>query len=154
MENVALPLYYQKVGRKERQEKALKYLDQVGLKEWATHLPSELSGGMKRRINLIAGILHRPELLFLDEPTVGVDVQSKKAITTKLRELNASGTTIIYTSHHLREAQELCTRVGIIDSGKIIAEDTPLNLISEIENARNLEDVFIELTGRDLRDYA
>ena len=108
---------------------------------------------MKRRVNLIAGILHSPKILFLDEPTVGVDVQSKKAITTKLQELNSNGTTIIYTSHHLREAQDLCSLVGIIDSGKIIAEDSPFNLISNTENARNLEDVFIQLTGRELRDY-
>lgn len=130
------------------------HLDQLGLLPFANKKIKTFSGGMKRRVNLIAGILHSPKLLFLDEPTVGVDVHSKKAITEKLKTLHHSGTTIIYTSHHLREAQDLCTRVGIIDSGKIIAEDTPLHLISEIADARNLEDVFIELTGRELRDYA
>ncbi len=129
------------------------HLDQLGLLPFADKKIKIFSGGMKRRVNLIAGILHSPKLLFLDEPTVGVDVQSKQVITEKLKELNTLGTTIIYTSHHLREAQELCTRVGIVDSGKIIAEDTPDNLVLGIQNARNLEDVFIELTGRELRDY-
>ncbi|MDH7446744.1 ABC transporter ATP-binding protein [Aquimarina sp. 2201CG14-23] len=132
----------------------LSHLDQLGLLPFADKKIKTFSGGMKRRVNLIAGILHKPQVLFLDEPTVGVDVQSKQAITTKLKELNKEGTTIIYTSHHLREAQDLCSQVGIIDSGKIIAEDTPASLISSIEQARNLEDVFIELTGRELRDYA
>jgi len=132
----------------------LSHLDQLGLLPFADKKIKTFSGGMKRRVNLIAGILHNPELLFLDEPTVGVDVQSKQAITKKLKELNKTGTTIIYTSHHLREAQDLCSLVGIIDSGKIIAENTPSKLISETNDARNLEDVFIELTGRELRDYA
>jgi len=132
----------------------MSHLDQLGLLPFADKKIKTFSGGMKRRVNLIAGILHAPKLLFLDEPTVGVDVQSKQAITTKLHELNKTGTTIIYTSHHLREAQDLCSWVGIIDSGKIIVENTPDNLISSVENARNLEDVFIELTGRGLRDYA
>ncbi|SEK27339.1 ABC-2 type transport system ATP-binding protein [Aquimarina amphilecti] len=132
----------------------ISHLDQLGLLPFADKKIKTFSGGMKRRVNLIAGILHNPKLLFLDEPTVGVDVQSKQAITAKLRELNKSGTTIIYTSHHLREAQDLCSLVGIIDSGKIIAEDTPSKLIADTKEARNLEDVFIELTGRELRDYA
>ncbi|WP_299254200.1 ABC transporter ATP-binding protein [uncultured Aquimarina sp.] len=132
----------------------LSHLDQLGLLPFADKKIKTFSGGMKRRVNLVAGILHNPELLFLDEPTVGVDVQSKQAITKKLKELNKAGTTIIYTSHHLREAQDLCSLVGIIDSGKIIAENTPSKLISESKEARNLEDVFIELTGRELRDYA
>ncbi len=142
------------IPKSELKPLVLSHLDQLGLLPFADKKIKTFSGGMKRRVNLIAGILHKPRILFLDEPTVGVDVQSKQAITTKLKELNKEGTTIIYTSHHLREAQDLCTKVGIIDSGKIIAEDTPDNLVSSIKNARNLEDVFIELTGRELRDYA
>ncbi|WP_378187681.1 ABC transporter ATP-binding protein [Aquimarina sp. W85] len=129
-------------------------LETMGLMAFANKKVKTFSGGMKRRINLIAGILHNPKLLFLDEPTVGVDVQSKQVITQQLKSLNADGTTIIYTSHHLREAQELCTRVGIIDMGKIIADNTPTNLIASTHEARNLEDVFITLTGKELRDYA
>jgi len=141
------------IPKTELKRLVFSHLDQLGLLPFADKKVKTFSGGMKRRVNLIAGILHNPKILFLDEPTVGVDVQSKQAITAKLKELNNDGTTIIYTSHHLREAQDLCTQVGIIDSGKIIAEDTPDNLISAVHEARNLEDVFIELTGRELRDY-
>lgn len=142
------------ISASELQPIVLSHLDQLGLLPFADKKIKTFSGGMKRRVNLIAGILHNPALLFLDEPTVGVDVQSKQAITKKLQELNKAGTTIIYTSHHLREAQDLCSVVGIIDAGKIIAENTPSKLIAETMEARNLEDVFIELTGRELRDYA
>ena len=107
---------------------------------------------MKRRINLIAGILHNPKVLFIDEPTVGVDVQSKNAIIDYLKKLNKNGTTIIYTSHHLSEAQDFCTDIAIVDRGKIYAEGTPDSLIASTANARNLEDVFIALTGKELRD--
>jgi ABC-2 type transport system ATP-binding protein len=107
---------------------------------------------MKRRVNLIAGILHSPKILFLDEPTVGVDVQSKSAIIEYLKQLNQNGTTIIYTSHHLSEAQDFCTDIAIIDRGQLYAQDTPENLIRATEKANNLEDVFISLTGKELRD--
>jgi ABC-2 type transport system ATP-binding protein len=107
---------------------------------------------MKRRVNLIAGILHEPKVLFLDEPTVGVDVQSKNVIISYLKELNKKGTTIIYTSHHLTEAQDFCTQIAIIDRGQIFAKGTPSGLIAATENAHNLEDVFISLTGKELRD--
>ena len=106
------------------------------------------SGGMKRRINLIASILHEPKVLFLDEPTVGVDVQSKNVIIEYLQELNKKGTTIIYTSHHLNEAELFCSKVAIIDHGK------PIELINKYESAHNLEDVFLNLTGKGLRDHA
>ena len=102
--------------------------------------------------NLIAGILHEPLILFLDEPTVGVDVQSKNVIISYLKELNAKGTTIIYTSHHLTEAQDFCTKIAIIDRGTIYAEGTPNELIQSTSGANNLEDVFISLTGKELRD--
>lgn len=127
-------------------------LTKMGLLKFADKKIGAFSGGMKRRINLLAGILHEPKLLFLDEPTVGVDVQSKNAILDFLKEQNQLGTTIVYTSHHLIEAQELCDRVAIVESGKIIAEGTPKGLIMETKDARNLEDVFIALTGRGLRD--
>ncbi|MFL1896183.1 ABC transporter ATP-binding protein [Aquimarina sp. 2-A2] len=142
------------LSKAELQSRIGSLLETMGLLSFANKKIKTFSGGMKRRINLIAGILHNPQLLFLDEPTVGVDVQSKKAITEQLRILNAEGTTIIYTSHHLREAQELCTRVGIIDMGRVIADDTPEKLINSTKDARNLEDVFITLTGKELRDYA
>ncbi len=129
-------------------------LQKMGLEKFADKRIDTFSGGMKRRINLIAGILHKPEILFLDEPTVGVDVQSKNVIIAYLKELNSNGMTIIYTSHHLIEAQDLCTKIAIIDQGKIYAHASPAKLIEETPNAKNLEDVFIAITGKELRDVS
>lgn len=133
-------------------EKVIGNLDFLGLLKFADKRIETFSGGMKRRVNLIAGILHNPKILFLDEPTVGVDVQSKSAIIDYLKQLNKNGTTIIYTSHHLSEAQDFCTNIAIIDRGQLYARDTPENLIRSTANANNLEDVFISLTGKELRD--
>lgn len=133
-------------------EKVLESLDFLGLLKFADKRIETFSGGMKRRVNLIAGILHNPKILFLDEPTVGVDVQSKNAIIDYLKELNKNGTTIIYTSHHLSEAQDFCTDIAIIDRGQLYAQGTPESLIGEVSKANNLEDVFISLTGKELRD--
>ena len=140
------------------QGKALKdsihlYLGKMGLLEFANKKIEVFSGGMKRRINLIASVLHQPKILFLDEPTVGVDVQSKNVIIDHLKQLNKQGITIVYTSHHLNEAEHFCTRVVIIDHGKIIVKGQPKELIASNEKAHNLEDVFIEFTGKELRDH-
>ncbi|PIB37874.1 ABC transporter ATP-binding protein [Maribacter sp. 4G9] len=126
----------------------------LGLEKFAHKKIKAFSGGMKRRVNLIASILHQPKVLFLDEPTVGVDVQSKKVIIDYLKELNAHGTTIVYTSHHLNEAETLCTRVGIIDHGRLICLGTPKELIQNEQGAEHLEEVFLAQTGKALRDYA
>ena len=128
------------------------WLSNFGLTDSANKRISTYSGGMKRRVNLIAGILHYPKILFLDEPTVGVDVQSRNVIIEHLKELNRSGTTIIYTSHHMEEAEHFCTRVAIIDYGKIIVEGTPSELIKNNSGCNNLESVFLNLTNRKLRD--
>ncbi|GHE40605.1 ABC transporter ATP-binding protein [Sphingobacterium griseoflavum] len=133
-------------------DKADAALASLGLAGYKDKQVGTFSGGMKRRINLLAAVLHEPAVLFLDEPTVGVDVHSKKAIMGYLLELNAQGTTIVYTSHHLQEAQEFCTRVGIIESGKLWRIGSPEALIASIPQANNLEDVFIDLTGRGFRD--
>lgn len=137
---------------KDLQTKVEQSLDHLGLLKFADKRIETFSGGMKRRVNLIAGILHNPLILFLDEPTVGVDVQSKNVIIEYLKELNSKGTTIIYTSHHLIEAQDFCTKIAIIDRGKIFANGTPNQLILATEKATDLEDVFISLTGKELRD--
>ena len=129
------------------------YLEKMGLLEFANKKIEIFSGGMKRRINLIASILHQPKILFLDEPTVGVDVQSKNVIIDHLKQLNKEGTTIVYTSHHLNEAEHFCSRVAIIDNGKIILKGKPKELISSNKKAHNLEDVFIRYTGKELRDH-
>ncbi|KJD33779.1 multidrug ABC transporter ATPase [Tamlana sedimentorum] len=135
-------------------QKILSHLEILGLEKFANKKIDTFSGGMKRRVNLLASILHNPKVLILDEPTVGVDVQSKNVIINFLKELNANGTTIIYTSHHLNEAEQFCTKVAIIDHGKIIIEGKPKDLINKSDDLHNLEDVFISLTGKELRDYA
>lgn len=137
---------------KNLKNKINEYLTILGLIHFADKRIETFSGGMKRRINLIAGILHDPEILFLDEPTVGVDVQSKNVIIDFLNELNRKGTTIIYTSHHLAEAEDFCTRIAIIDEGRIFIEGTPEFLIQSVTGATNLEEVFLTLTGKKLRD--
>ena len=107
-------------------------LGQVGLTEKADKAISTYSGGMKRRINIGAGLLHKPDILFLDEPTVGVDPQSRNAIFENVEALNREGMTVIYTTHYMEEAQRLCHRVGIVDQGKVIALDTPSALIRSL----------------------
>ncbi len=137
---------------KDLKYKIAYWLEKLDLTDAANRLVSNFSGGMKRRINLIAGILHQPKILFLDEPTVGVDVQSRSAIITHLKELNKAGTTIIYTSHLMEEAENFCTYVSIIDHGKILTGDSPAALISSFKGSANLEDVFLGLTNRKPRD--
>lgn len=139
---------------RELKDKINSGLEKLGLEKFRHKKIETYSGGMKRRVNLLASIMHNPKVLFLDEPTVGVDVQSKNVIIEYLKELNEQGTTIIYTSHHLNEAEAFCTRVAIIDHGKIITKGKPEELIKSHENTHNLEDVFLHLTGRELRDYA
>jgi ABC-2 type transport system ATP-binding protein len=128
------------------------WLKKLGLTDAAKRNVSTYSGGMKRRVNLIAGILHNPKILFLDEPTVGVDVQSRNVIIEHLKTIHGEGTTIIYTSHHMEEAENFCTQVSIIDYGKILTQGTPAELISNNNGASNLETVFLNLTKRKLRD--
>jgi ABC-2 type transport system ATP-binding protein len=128
------------------------YLNVFGLEKAARKKVSSYSGGMKRRVNLIAGLLHRPKVLFLDEPTVGIDVQSRMVILEYLAEINKLGTTIIYTSHYMEEAENLCSRVAIVDHGKIISIGNPQELLKEHPEFKNLETVFIHLTGKGLRD--
>ncbi len=127
-------------------------LDYLGLIKFADKRTDTFSGGMKRRVNLIAGMLHEPTILFLDEPTVGVDVHSKNVIIDYLKQINQKGTTIIYTSHHLAEAEDLCSHIAIIDNGVILMQGTPDEIIEITHNAHTLEDVFLSLTGKELRD--
>ena len=129
-----------------------RWLLKLGLTDAANRRVSTYSGGMKRRVNLIAGILHKPKILFLDEPTVGVDVQTRNVIIEQLKEINRQGTTIIYTSHHMEEAEDFCTTVSIIDDGKILSQGPPSRLIAQYPGCTNLEQVFLNLTKRKLRD--
>lgn len=133
-------------------ERVTDCLHLMGLYEKKDRLVKSYSGGMKRRINLIAGILHKPKILFLDEPTVGVDVQSRNVILEHLKKMNEEGTTIIYTSHYMEEAEHLCTNIAIIDYGRIIAEGKPTDLMQQHAGIKDLETLFLHLTGRRLRD--
>jgi ABC-2 type transport system ATP-binding protein len=128
------------------------FLRDFGLEKFANRLVGRYSGGMKRRVNLIAGLLHHPKIVFLDEPTVGIDVQSRIMILNYLKDINKSGTTIIYTSHYMEEAERLCSRVAIMDQGKVISIGQPSALLASNPEFKNLENVFIHLTGKDLRD--
>jgi ABC-2 type transport system ATP-binding protein len=117
---------------KELQQRVDEVLEMVGLTERADDAIEDYSGGMKRRVNIGAGLLHKPEVLFLDEPTVGVDPQSRNAIFESVEALNRKGMSVIYTTHYMEEAQRLCHRVAIVDAGELIALDTPTALIRSL----------------------
>ena len=140
------------LGGSDLKKRIDKWLHVFGLEKSQHQLTGIYSGGMKRRINLIAGILHDPAILFLDEPTVGVDVQSKKVIIDNLFEINRNGTTIVYTSHYLEEAENLCSDIAIIDEGNIITQGTLEEIKKKHQIESKLEDIFLHLTGRELRD--
>jgi ABC-2 type transport system ATP-binding protein len=114
----------------EAKSRAGEVLDVVGLADRGNDLTKTYSGGMKRRLNIGIGLLHRPKLLILDEPTVGVDPQSRNAILGSVESLSASGVAVLYTTHYMEEAQRLCDRIGIMDHGKLIAEGTSRDLVS------------------------
>ena len=126
-------------------------LNVLGLTSVADRIVKSFSGGMKRRVNLAIAVMHKPQVLFLDEPTVGVDVQTRHAIINYLKELNETGTTLIYTSHQLEEATELCNKIALIDDGKIIAHDS-LDVLLEKHGHEGMEGLFLELTGKRFRD--
>jgi ABC-2 type transport system ATP-binding protein len=117
---------------KELRQRVDEVLEMIGLTERADDAIEEYSGGMKRRVNIAAGLLHKPQILFLDEPTVGVDPQSRNAIFENVEALNRAGMTVIYTTHYMEEAQRLCHRIAIVDEGLIIALDTPTALIRSL----------------------
>src|SRR5262245_15712252 len=130
-------------------------LELVELADRAADRVKTFSGGMKRRLNLAAGVLHDPDILLLDEPTVGVDPQSRNAIFDNLELLKRSGKALLYTTHYMEEAERLADRIVVIDHGRVIADDTLAGLqartVGSGERA-NLETVFLSLTGRSLRD--
>lgn len=139
------------IPKEELKTKIQNLLSVLGLDHVIHKKVKTFSGGMKRRVNLAIGIINEPKILFLDEPTVGVDVQSKNAIMAYLEELNKKGTTIIYTSHHMSEGQDFCDRIVLLDHGMKIA-DAPLEELLMMNNQQSLEDLFLQLTGTELRD--
>jgi ABC-2 type transport system ATP-binding protein len=135
-------------------ERAGEILDLVGLSERAKNRVSTFSGGMKRRLNIGIALMGRPQLLFLDEPTVGIDPQSRNNIFETIRQLNTEGMTVLYTTHYMEEADHLSDRIAIIDTGKIVAIGTPAELKEPFGDPASvtLEEVFLNLTGRRLRE--
>ena len=121
------------------------YLNDFGLMSHRKKKTGRLSGGMKRQVNLIAALLHRPSLLFLDEPTVGVDVHSRQVIIENLKNLHHNGMTVIYTSHDMKEAETLCTDVALMNHGRLICGGMPCELMEQ-ESVISLEDLFIKKT--------
>ncbi|MDO5733533.1 MAG: ABC transporter ATP-binding protein [Eubacteriales bacterium] len=124
-----------KAERKRAVEEAIRF---VQLEKQAKVLTRKLSGGLKRRLNIACGIAHRPELIFLDEPTVAVDAQSRKFILDGIRELNRNGSTIIYTSHYLEEVEDLCTRIVIMDEGRSLASGSVEELQQQVSSSEKI----------------
>ncbi|WP_168122984.1 ABC transporter ATP-binding protein [Paenibacillus sp. HB172176] len=131
---------------RDRSEEALQF---VGLEDKHKSYPKNFSGGMKRRLNIACAIAHRPKLIIMDEPTVGIDPQSRNYILNSVRKLNDMGCTIIYTSHYMEEVEEICTRIAIVDHGKVIADGTKQQLMSMIKDTK---DVWIEVKSTEAID--
>lgn len=127
MENVALPLYYQRVSRKERQEKALKYLEKVGLKEWAHHLPSELSGGQKQRVAIARAMAAEPKVLLADEPTGALDSTTSYEVMDLIQQINDEGNTILVVTHE-EDIAHMCKRIVHLKDG-VIVEDKKIKQV-------------------------
>lgn len=148
-------LYNQKVD-------AMALLKKVNLEDKAKSKSKELSGGQKQRFSIATTLINQPRVIFLDEPTTGLDPQARRNLWDLIREIRESGTTVIITTHYMDEAEQLCDRIAIMDQGRIIKMDSPEKLIDELVatgferpkqmKMANLEDVFIHLTGHELRD--
>lgn len=155
-ENAELFISLYGIKGKELQKAIDDSLEYVGLIDRKKEYAKNFSGGMKRRLNIACAIGHDPELLIFDEPTVGIDPQSRNFILEKIKESNRKGATVIYTSHYMEEVEAICTRIAIMDNGKIIACGTSSELkklISKDNEDITLEEVFLTLTGKKLRDY-
>jgi ABC-2 type transport system ATP-binding protein len=134
----------------------------VGLEDKKNQKSEKLSGGQKQRLSIAIALVNEPQVLFLDEPTTGLDPQARRNLWELIRDIRKRGTTVFLTTHYLDEAEVLCDRVGIMDSGKIIALDSPKALITQLldrgfskpvlQQQANLEDVFLDLTGHELRE--
>jgi ABC-2 type transport system ATP-binding protein len=150
-ENLAFWAAAQGVPRPRRRVRIAEALDLVGLADRAGDQAQQCSGGMQRRLNLAAALVHHPALVVLDEPTVGVDAQSRAAVLATLGALRDAGSALLYTSHYMDEVQRLCDRVGIVDQGRMLAEGPPADLVAHYGHP-DLEALFLDLTGRALRD--
>ena len=152
-ENVQLFGELYSVPRKKLSTSVDKTLEKVGLLEEAGRKVGKYSGGMKRRVSIAMALVQDPKIVLLDEPTVGMDPQSRRAVWDFILELRDEGKTILLTTHYMEEAEQICDRVGIIDHGRLIEMGSPTELKTKY-GARDLEDVFIQLTGRRIREEA
>lgn len=148
-ENLIVYARYFNIPKKDSSSLAWQLLDFVEMKEKANVKIEKLSGGMKRRLLLARSLINNPNLLILDEPTTGLDPHSRHSVWDQLNQLKSKSTTLILTTHYMEEAEKLCDRVAIMDSGKIVIIDTPLSLMNKYEG--NLEDVYLKLTGKNLK---
>lgn len=187
IENMVSRGLQHKLPKKVRNERIEKMITALGIEEYRNHKVTALSGGWKKRVSIACALIHEPSILFLDEPTVGLDTMARRQIWDMVRNLNESGTTVFLTTHYIEEAEALCNRVAFIDKGNIIALDTPAELCTKVGNvaveyrdsdsttkqkyfadretanefagsiqttgsvivrATNLEDCFVELTGK------
>jgi len=148
------------LSRAEAGQQAEVLLELVDLVEAADRLVKGYSGGMKRRLDLASALVHRPEVLFLDEPTTGLDPASRIVVWDEVRRINEQGTTVFLTTQYLEEADALCNRLAIIDDGKIVTQGTPDNLKADLKRRKNLDadpsldDVFLDVTGRQRQRQA
>lgn len=148
-------------GLYNRDVNAIELLKKVNLVDKAKNKSKELSGGQKQRFSIATTLINNPKIIFLDEPTTGLDPQARRNLWDLIREIRVAGTTVIITTHYMDEAEQLCDRIAIMDEGKIIKLDTPDKMIDELVatgferpkqvKAANLEDVFIHLTGKEMR---
>ena len=149
-------------GLYNRKVDPLALLDTVQLRDKAKNKFKQLSGGQKQRFSIATTLINQPKIIFLDEPTTGLDPQARRNLWDLIREIRSKGTTVILTTHYMDEAEFLCDRIAIVDAGEIISLDTPDHMIDDLVatgferpkqvKMANLEDVFLHLTGRSLRD--
>ncbi|MGB4845297.1 MAG: ABC transporter ATP-binding protein [Ferruginibacter sp.] len=141
---------------------AIELLKIVNLTDKAKNKYKEMSGGQKQRFSIATTLINKPKIIFLDEPTTGLDPQARRNLWELIKNIRSQGTTVIITTHYMDEAEQLCDRIAIMDEGKIISLDSPDKMIDDLVNtgferpkqvkAANLEDVFIHLTGKEIRD--
>jgi ABC-2 type transport system ATP-binding protein len=140
---------YYGVPKNKARERTEELLEQFALTAKRRQRVNTLSGGMKRRVMFARALIHDPKILFLDEPTAGVDVELRYKLWDYLRELNRGGLTVLLTTHYLEEAEELCEEIALINEGRIAAQDTSVGLKSKFE-AANIEEVYLKVVGRDI----
>lgn len=149
-------------GLYNKEVNAMELLKKVNLQDKANNKSKELSGGQKQRFSIATTLINQPKIIFLDEPTTGLDPQARRNLWELVKDIRKNGTTVIITTHYMDEAEQLCDRIAIMDEGKIIQLDSPDKMIDDLVatgferpkqvKAANLEDVFIHLTGKDMRD--